>query len=164
MDWYRRIRITGAGLVEVGRALDGVAPAGFGGRVAKRPLRRSRTEGSVARRRRRSARGRRGLGGGGLLLLILIIVGVLYVLPRLRAGGGGGEQPDEQQTFPTVPTPPGGAAGPLTAAPRPTPQEETYKGCPAGGDGTDPDLNTLKNRIDPVPSPAAVPFDSLLNL
>ena len=53
-------------------------------------------------------RGSRGLGGGGLLLLILIVVGVLYILPRVRAGGGGGEQPDEQQTFPTVPTPPGG--------------------------------------------------------
>jgi hypothetical protein len=37
-----------------------------------------------------------------------------------------------------------GAAGP----PYPTPQEETYQGCPPAGDGGDAALNMLKNRID----------------
>jgi hypothetical protein len=35
--------------------------------------------------------------------------------------------------------------------PRPTPVEELYKGCPAEGDGTDPALNRLKNRVDDAP-------------
>lgn len=47
----------------------------------------------------------------------------------------------------------------MPTAPRPTPVEEVYKGCPAEGDGTDPALNRLKNRVDdgtwqPVSVPA----------
>jgi hypothetical protein len=30
----------------------------------------------------------------------------------------------------------------------PGPQEKVFKGCPGGGDGTDPELNRLKNRVD----------------
>jgi hypothetical protein len=42
-------------------------------------------------------------------------------------------------------------AGQVPTDPRPTPVEELYKGCPAEGDGTDPALNRLKNRVDDAP-------------
>ena len=46
---------------------------------------------------------------------------------------------------------------------KPVPQSSTFQGCPPQGDGGDPELNMLKNRIDEgnyVP----VSFDSILNL
>jgi len=38
--------------------------------------------------------------------------------------------------------------GPIASMPKPAPIAQTYRGCPASGDGGDPALNTLKNRID----------------
>ncbi len=119
----------------------------------------------------------------GVLVLVLLVVAVAVVLPRATRQSGGAQsaatqtaeaqpeeaQPEEAQTFPTVPTPPAGptaqaAQAAVPAGAHPTPQEETYKGCPPGGDGTDPELNTLKNRVDPVAAPAPMPFATLLNL
>jgi hypothetical protein len=37
---------------------------------------------------------------------------------------------------------------PVPTSPRPTPLEEVFKGCPGEGDGADPELNRLKNRVD----------------
>lgn len=52
---------------------------------------------------------------------------------------------------------------PAPGGPYPTPQEETFHGCPAQGDGGDSALNLLKNRIDTAAwQPAALP--SLLAL
>ncbi len=123
---------------------------------------------------------RRGVIVVGVLVLVLLAVAVAVVLPRAatRPPGGSAQaaatqtaaaQPEEAQTYPTVPTPPAGptaqaAQAAVPAGAHPTPQEETYKGCPPGGDGTDPELNTLKNRIDPVAAPATMPFATLLNL
>jgi hypothetical protein len=43
----------------------------------------------------------------------------------------------------------GGNAGNFPAnASHPQPQEETFQGCPPGGDGGDQTLNMLKNRVD----------------
>ena len=69
-----------------------------------------------------------------LLLLVLIVVGVVFfVLNRSRL-------PIAAQT------PAGGE--PIGAAAKPKPVAQTFHGCPATGDGGDPALNTLKNRID----------------
>jgi len=116
----------------------------------------------------------------GILVLVLLVVGVAVAVPRLatRSPGGAAQaaatrtaeaQPEEAQTYGTVPTSPAGptaqaAQAAIPPGAHPIPQEETYKGCPPGGDGTDPELNTLKNRIDPVAAPAPMPFATLLNL
>jgi|GEM_PF-1200078 len=58
----------------------------------------------------------------------------------------------------------GNAPGALPEmAQKPQPQEITFKGCPPEGDGSDPELNRLKNRVD---EGAFVPvnFESVLNL
>jgi hypothetical protein len=47
-------------------------------------------------------------------------------------------------TAPLVPTASGGGSG----GPYPTPQVETFQGCPPQGDGGDSQLNIRKNRID----------------
>ncbi len=111
--------------------------------------------------------GKRGYAVVAVFVVLVLVVGLVVALPRLRKGGDTG--PEEAQTFPTIPTPPAGATAQaavdgVPTGPKATPQEESFKGCPAGGDGTDPPLNTLKNRVDPVAAPVAVPFDHLLNL
>lgn len=57
-----------------------------------------------------------------------------------------------------------GTPGALPDMPqKPQPQEITFKGCPPEGDGSDPELNRLKNRVDEgtyVP----VELDAVLNL
>lgn len=53
--------------------------------------------------------------------------------------------------LPPLPAQQSAPSGPLAraaAAAYPTPQEETYQGCPPQGDGGDAQLNLLKNRID----------------
>ncbi|HET7036634.1 MAG TPA: hypothetical protein VFI42_13200 [Thermomicrobiaceae bacterium] len=52
----------------------------------------------------------------------------------------------------------------VPAGPYPAPEEITFHGCPPGGDGTDPTLNRLKNRIDPVQRPSPVEAGDLLAL
>jgi hypothetical protein len=64
-------------------------------------------------------------------------------------------------------------AGPTAGVPRggfpemankPTPREVVYKGCPPEGDGGDPALNRLKNRVDEASEYFSVPFDSVVQL
>lgn len=52
----------------------------------------------------------------------------------------------------------------VPTGPHPQPEEITFHGCPPGGDGTDPTLNRLKNRIDPVQRPSPVGVADLLAL
>lgn len=111
---------------------------------------------------------------GRRILRALLVVAALVIMLALAVTALSRQQPantgpDESQTFAHAPTPPSGvnatlAAGAIPAGPRPTPQEETFKGCPPGGDGTDPQLNRLKNRIDAVANPAATSIDTLLQL
>jgi hypothetical protein len=65
---------------------------------------------------------------------------------------------------PIVPTTTGDAPGPLPDMPnKPVPASSTFQGCPPQGDGGDPQLNLLKNRVDDgnyIP----VTFDSVINL
>lgn len=65
-----------------------------------------------------------------LALLILVVVAVVFVARRTAA--------------PTTPEP-GAISG---SAPKPKPVADYFEGCPPSGDGGDPVLNTLKNRID----------------
>ncbi|HEV7127968.1 MAG TPA: hypothetical protein VGN32_11070 [Ktedonobacterales bacterium] len=65
-----------------------------------------------------------------LILLVCTLVAVLAAC----AGSAGGAT-DSSGAFPST-------------ANHPQPQEETFQGCPPGGDGGDHDLNMLKNRID----------------
>src|SRR5205814_2722226 len=60
--------------------------------------------------------------------------------------------------LPTTGTAPGPLLQTLPAnLPRPQPVVQTYQGCPPQGDGGDPELNRLKNRIDQTPwMPATV--------
>jgi hypothetical protein len=46
---------------------------------------------------------------------------------------------------------------------RPRPVDEPFKGCPPEGDGGDPELNRLKNRLDEG-SYVLVPFDTVMRL
>jgi hypothetical protein len=85
------------------------------------------------------------------LLVLLILVAYSYFtgvqipgLPPLKLTGlptGFPQLPGFGGTPATQPP-----AGPPGA--RQTPQEETFQGCPPAGDGGDPQLNLLKNRID----------------
>ncbi len=99
----------------------------------------------------RSLRGR-----GGLIILILLIV---LAAAYLFAG----------QTKSSTPQsiPPSLVAQPVGDLPnlpvKPQPKQITFDGCPPEGDGGDPELNLLKNRVDEgdyVP----VSFDSLTTL
>jgi hypothetical protein len=81
----------------------------------------------------------------------------------LLLGGCGG--PSTTATPPAA-TPTVAAASitvPAGGPPYPTPQEETYQGCPPQGDGGDTQLNVLKNRIDTA-AWQSTPLASLLAL
>lgn len=86
------------------------------------------------------------------------LIGVLAALLGLAGCGpsaGGSGAGAAVTPITTVAPAPGG--------PYPTPQEETFRGCPPQGDGGDSALNLLKNRIDSAAwQPASLP--SLLAL
>src|SRR5215212_1020167 len=44
--------------------------------------------------------------------------------------------------------PPVGGGEPISDIAKPKPVTQTFHGCPPSGDGGDPVLNTLKNRVD----------------
>jgi hypothetical protein len=80
---------------------------------------------------------------------------VLLVLPLLAAIVGGVSIARSPHSIAAT-----HAAIPAAAA-WPTPQEETYMGCPPQGDGGDTQLNELKNRID-TGAWQSVPLSDLL--
>ena len=84
-----------------------------------------------------------------LVLVALLLVGLVAVRVRRLPSA----VPSAQQSgMVQVPT-----------SPRPTPVEELFKGCPGEGDGTDAELNRLKNRVDEADwQPVSV--DALLQL
>jgi hypothetical protein len=56
------------------------------------------------------------------------------------------------------------AAGLPVVNPKPKPKEITFQGCPPEGDGGDPQLNLLKNRVDDAASYTLVNFDAVEKL
>lgn len=82
------------------------------------------------RGRRAMERGRWALPAALALVLALLLSGCGESTNTSTGGAGGGQ------------------GAPPAAGAYPTPQEETFQGCPPQGDGGDTDLNLLKNRID----------------
>jgi hypothetical protein len=78
-------------------------------------------------------------------VLLFLLVAVWYVSTR----------PGAAPATPPLATAAAGALGAPAAAvptaPRPMPVEELFRGCPGEGDGTDPELNRMKNRVDEGP-------------
>ncbi len=85
---------------------------------------------------------RRPSGLCGLLALLLILVLIVGVVAAwLYATGRPGYEIARPGPTPSTP-------GPLEQMGKPRPIATTFEGCPPSGDGGDPVLNTLKNRID----------------
>lgn len=90
-----------------------------------------------------------------VLFLVLLVIGAIwYVLSTL------GMRRTEVVTGRGIP--PGGGAFPVLD-PKPRPQQIDFQGCPPVGDGGDPALNELKNRVDEG-AYVAIPFDSVVRL
>lgn len=93
-----------------------------------------------------------------IISYILIVLAVLCFGTACTPNDNGTPPPDT--VTPTVTSTPGD----LPDMPnKPKPQSSTFHGCPPQGDGGDPIMNTLKNRIDEgnyVP----VSFDAIFNL
>jgi hypothetical protein len=83
----------------------------------------------------------------GSLIVFLLILGAYFMLNRLLF-------PAPETTAPpsssgSVGAVVAGTPGPLPEMrDKPQPQEITFQGCPPEGDGGDPALNRLKNRVD----------------
>src|SRR5919204_4619927 len=82
------------------------------------------------------------------VLAVVVIVAVAVLLlrapvtqPTVTPATTGVTKPAPMSASPV-------AVGQVPASPHPTPQEEVFNGCPSEGDGTDPELNRLKNRVD----------------
>lgn len=93
-----------------------------------------------------------------IVIVLLLVIGAGYLLFTLRSRLPRAGEP----TAPTT-----GASEPAAGMPdmpvKPQPANAPFKGCPPEGDGGDPALNRLKNRIDEgnyVP----VSFDALVEL
>ena len=104
-------------------------------------------------------------GAAPLLVLLLIVVAATIVFLVKRSAPRPARPPPitaaAQGTTPSSrPSPSDGL--PILAR-KPTPISPGFEGCPAGGDGGDPLLNRLKNRVD---SAAWIPvaFDDVLRL
>ncbi len=95
------------------------------------------------------------------LVVFLVVLGVVlaffYLRTRPNAGAGLAGAPTPEATTPAIPPskpPPAsrgiaGAPGSMPTMPqKPKPAEITFQGCPPEGDGNDPALNRLKNRVD----------------
>ena len=113
-------------------------------------------------------RNRRGVSGAVTLVVIAIVVAVLLFLVWERTRGPGEPPVDVTESGGSVV---GGSGRPNTdpngfplgfAKAEPPPTE--FKGCPAEGDGGDPELNRLKNRADEPPEYVDAPFASILAL
>ncbi|HKP86051.1 MAG TPA: hypothetical protein VJZ26_08145 [Blastocatellia bacterium] len=87
------------------------------------------------------------------LLAAAVVAGILLFRHRGKLRG------------PETPPP---VSGPPSLLPemkdKPKPRNVIFKGCPPEGDGGDPALNRLKNRVDEAGEYIAVPFDSLAGL
>ena len=103
-----------------------------------------------------------------VLAVVAIVVIALVAFLLVRAPGTQPVSPPTAAAPKPAPTSgspvaAGKPSGQVPTSPHPTPQEEAFKGCPGEGDGTDPELNRLKNRVDEAAwQPVAV--EALLGL
>ena len=93
------------------------------------------------------------------LLLVALLVALVYACDAVTHYSGSGGTPAAStpgviggsgngSSGTVVVSNPGGAL-PVQAN-KPQPPPNTFQGCPANGDGGDPELNLRKNRIDPA--------------
>ncbi|MBV9774658.1 MAG: hypothetical protein JO040_11945 [Gemmatimonadetes bacterium] len=108
-----------------------------------------------------------------LLLTLLLGIAIGYVLGQRAPGSIAGNLPKRGAPSPTGSTSPGapsrssgspGVESSWHSGAKPTPELAAFRGCPPEGDGGDPALNRLKNRIDEPARPVPLPVDTLLNL
>ena len=84
-----------------------------------------------------------------LVLAVVVVIGAAaFFLLRAPAPQPSAAPPTAAASKPAPTSGSLMAAGQVPTSPRPTPQEEVFKGRPGEGDGTDPELNRLKNRVD----------------
>jgi hypothetical protein len=97
-----------------------------------------------------------------LILLVLFILGLLIVALARQERRPPVRRDSTTSSGAVQVTPPSGDGLPVLAR-KPVPVSPGFEGCPATGDGGDPVLNRLKNRID---SAAWIPvaFDDVLEL
>jgi hypothetical protein len=86
-----------------------------------------------------------------IFIFLLLVIAVLILLNRPGADAPRERHEPERRT----------ASWELT--PKPSPKEIVFHGCPPEGDGSDPELNLLKNRVD-AGDYIQVPFDSIVQL
>jgi hypothetical protein len=91
-----------------------------------------------------------------VIVLVIILIVVAFVVLRTT----------HREPGPTpTPAPPVGGPSPFPEMKeKPQPLNITFKGCPPEGDGGDPALNRLKNRVDEANNYYPIPFDALVQL
>lgn len=90
-----------------------------------------------------------------IALAIILIVVAFVILRRVYRA----------PTPVPTPAPPIGEPSPFPEMKeKPPPANITFKGCPPEGDGGDPALNRLKNRVDEADNYYPIPFDALVQL
>jgi hypothetical protein len=94
-----------------------------------------------------------------ILVIILVVAGTVFLMLYLRSRLTATRQPTAVTT--TKPSEP--STGMPEMAVKPQPVNAPFKGCPPEGDGGDPALNRLKNRMDEG-NYVAVTFDAILQL
>ena len=110
---------------------------------------------------KRNSSGESGRANRQALIAIVILIALAFLVYR-----------SIRRRSETTP-PPGAPPGPTAGLPRggfpdmaskPTPKEVVYKGCPPEGDGGDPELNRLKNRVDEADQYFPIAFDNVVGL
>jgi hypothetical protein len=91
-----------------------------------------------------------------IAIILLLAIGAGYLLYRLRS-----RVTRPESTTTTRPAEPNAGLPEMPVKPQPV--NAPFKGCPPEGDGGDPALNRLKNRIDEG-NYVAVPFDAIAQL
>jgi hypothetical protein len=93
-----------------------------------------------------------------LVLILLVVAAVILLVIHLRSRRATSPAPGQAPTQSAI------SRSALPNMPvKPQPREITFRGCPPEGDGGDPQLNRLKNRIDDG-NYITVPFDTIARL
>lgn len=91
-----------------------------------------------------------------VILAVIILIVVAFVVLR---------RTNREPTPAPTPAPPVGGPSPFPELKeKPPPLNIVFKGCPPEGDGGDPELNRLKNRVDEASNYYQIPFDALAQL
>ncbi|HEY0005872.1 MAG TPA: hypothetical protein VGB17_13905 [Pyrinomonadaceae bacterium] len=98
-----------------------------------------------------------------IIIALVVICALLLLVLLVRSLRKGLPPPSATLTTPGKPSATERTVGFPELRAKPNPANKTFRGCPPEGDGGDPALNRLKNRVDEG-SYIAVGFDALKNL